>query len=76
MNVKKKQEKVINLAGAISKTDKSKTVYQCIDCGSDLILDLTFKLKNPHASGTGYFCGPAIRHLMMPLSDYPRNQRQ
>lgn len=58
MNVKKKQEKVINLAGAISKADKSKTIYQCLDCGSDLIKDLTFRLKNPHAGGTGYFCGP------------------
>ena len=79
MNVKKKQEqggeKVINLAGAISKADKSKTVYQCIDCGSDLILDQTFRLKNPHAGVIGYSAAPAARHLMMPLSDYPRNQR-
>ena len=76
MNVKKKQgEKVINLAGAISKADKSKTVYQCIDCGSDLILDQTFRLKNPHAGGTGYFCGPCNKTFDDALVRLPKKPK-
>ena len=76
MNVKKKQgEKVINLAGAILKADKARTIYQCIDCGSDLIVDLTLKLKNPHASGTGYFCGPCNKTFDDALVRLPKKPK-
>ena len=71
----REREKVINLAGAISKADKSKTVYQCIDCGSDLILDQTFRLKNPHAGGTGYFCGPCNKTFDDALVRLPKKPK-
>jgi hypothetical protein len=75
MNVKRKDEKFTNLAGAISKADKAKTVFQCIDCGSDLIKDLTFRLKNPHAGGIGYFCGPCNKTFDDALVRLPKKPK-
>ena len=50
-----KKERFIDLA---SPTDnKSYITYVCNECGTDLILDAEYQIKNPFSRGRGYFCG-------------------
>jgi hypothetical protein len=50
-----KKEQFIDLASLLE--DKSHITYVCNECGTDLILDAEYQIKNPFSRGSGYFCG-------------------
>ena len=50
-----KKERFIDLASQL--WDKSHFTYVCNECGTDLILDAEYQIKNPYSRGRGYFCG-------------------
>jgi hypothetical protein len=50
-----KKEQFIDLASLIG--NKSYITYVCNECGTDLILNSEYQIKNPFSKGRGYFCG-------------------
>lgn len=50
-----KKERFIDLASLVD--NKSQVTYVCKECGTDLILDAEYQIKNPFSRGNGYFCG-------------------
>ncbi|MGI0043493.1 MAG: hypothetical protein ACRD47_07260 [Nitrososphaeraceae archaeon] len=47
--------KVIDLASALQQQKEESKTYICSECGTDLVQDTTFRLRNPHG-GEGYYC--------------------
>ena len=60
-----KKEEFIDLSRTITAANKAKVTYLCQDCGSDLILDASYKIRNPFAGGSGYFVPPVGKHMMI-----------
>ncbi|MGH9976886.1 MAG: hypothetical protein ACRD8Z_13785 [Nitrososphaeraceae archaeon] len=57
-DTRKKKEEFTNLAASKAALDKARTTYLCSDCGSDLIIDNSYKMTNPHAGGTVISANP------------------
>lgn len=59
--MRNKKEEFIDLSRTITAANKAKVTYLCQDCGSDLILDASYKTRNPFAGGSGYFCTSCLK---------------
>jgi hypothetical protein len=48
-------DKVIDLASTQKEAQDESKTYICSECGKDLVLDTTYRLRNPYG-GEGYYC--------------------
>jgi hypothetical protein len=46
---------VIDLASTLKQAEEEHKVFVCSECGKDLVLDATYRLRNPYG-GEGYYC--------------------
>lgn len=46
---------IVDLASTQKQAQEESKVYVCSECGKDLVLDTTYRLRNPYG-GEGYYC--------------------